>query len=214
MRQLAKIAVLVVCIGSMAACQAQVSPEQLTATAAAQAVVQAAATATAAQAATDAVPSATPSITPTHNPFPTPVIANIYAAEQRFEGGWMFWLQPNAQIWLLSYNSAGASIWTVYDDNFVEGEAESDPQIVPPEGRFQPVRGFGKLWREKPEVRETLGWTIDIERGHTTRYEYHHGGSVDSNSTYQPAPGYHLVQGINGDTFRFNEGVFTWQIES
>ena len=33
--------------------------------------------------------------------FPTPVTAQIGMAEQLFEGGRMFWLQPTGQIWVL-----------------------------------------------------------------------------------------------------------------
>ena len=35
---------------------------------------------------------------------------------------------------------------------------EEDPDIIPPEGYYEPVRGFGKVWREERGVREHLGW--------------------------------------------------------
>ena len=41
----------------------------------------------------------------------------------------------------------------------------TDPAIVPPDGRFQPIRGFGKLWRERPDVRDRLGWALGVELG-------------------------------------------------
>ena len=170
------------------------------------------ATFAAAMAATEAVPIPTPILTPTPDPFPTPVIVPIYLAEQRFEGGWMFWLQPNQQIWLLTVNDDGENIWSVYDDTFVEGDAESDPDIVPPEGMRQPIRGFGKLWRENLEVRTAIGWALEAERGSTTRYEYHHGGDVDAGNQYISAPGYHLVESMYGDIFRLNEPDSSWQI--
>ena len=214
-----QVVCLMSCLALLTACQGQsTSPADLTATADAEALAQAvatansiAATATAVQAATDAAPTATPTVTPTPDPFPTTVIGSIYVAEQRFEGGWLFWLQPNSQIWVLSVADDGQNIWSVYDDTFVDGEAESDPQIVPPEGRLQPIRGFGKLWRENPEVRQTIGWALQIEQGHTTRYEYHHGGFVDDNNKYVAEPGYHLVTSVNGDIFKFIEEAFTWQ---
>jgi hypothetical protein len=46
---------------------------------------------------------------------------------------------------------------------------ESDPSIVPPEGYYQPVRGFGKLWRE--ELRSALGWALAPERSYTAQYQ-------------------------------------------
>lgn len=159
-------------------------------------------------------PSITPTATttPTPDPFPTPVEGQIYVAEQRFEDGWMFWLQPVGQIWLLTIDEDNRGVWTTYDDTFIEGELEIDPKIIPPEGLIQPERGFGKLWRENPEVREAIGWAVEEELGHTTRYEYHAGGTVTDDNEYEQGPGYHLVESLFGDTFRFNEGSFTWQI--
>lgn len=222
MTKVTRIIWLVLCFVLLAACQGPtVSPEQQTSTAEAQAVAQhiatlgsIAATETAVQSATNAVPTATATITPTPDPFPTPVIGAIYVAEQRFEGGWMFWLQPNGQIWLLTVDYSGNNIWTVYDDTFVDGEVEFDPQLVAPENRHQPVRGFGKLWRENLEVRQTMGWALDLEMGHTTRYEYRQGGHLNENNEYVPAPGYHRVESVSGDIFRFNEENFTWEIIS
>ncbi|MCY3779630.1 MAG: hypothetical protein OXG78_04915 [Chloroflexi bacterium] len=225
MFRLQRILWLTICIIIVSACQGPgIAPEQQTATAESQAVAQhiatlgsIAATNTAihvteavARAATEAAPTDTPTITPTPDPFPTPVKGNIYVAEQRFEGGRMFWLQPNGQIWLLSADEAGKNIWSVYNDTFVEGEVESDPQIVPPENRHQPVRGFGKLWRENLEVRQELGWALETEIGHTTRYEYRQGGHLNDQNVYVPGPGYHLLRSASGDTFRFDEGTFTW----
>lgn len=159
-------------------------------------------------------PSITPTATttPTPDPFPTPVEAQIYVAEQRFEDGWLFWLQPVGQLWVLTVNENNEGIWSVYEDTFIEGDPEIDPEIVPPEGKYQPVRGFGKLWRANPEVRDALGWALDAELGHTTRYEYHAGGTVNEAIEYEQGPGYHLVESLFGDTFRFNEGSFTWQL--
>ena len=217
-----RLACLIACLILLTACQSQsTSPADLTATALSEALVQAvatadslAATATAIMVATESAPTATPTVTPTPDPFPETIVGSIYVAEQRFEDGWMFWLQPNAQIWVLSVDEGGRNVWSVYDDTFVEGEAETDTQIVPPRDRFQPIRGFGKLWRENPEVRLALGWALDIERGHTTRYEYHHGGSVNKNNDYVPGPGYHQVESLSAGVFRFIESSRSWQVES
>ncbi len=170
-------------------------------------------------------PSITPTATttPTPDPFPTPVEGQIYVAEQRFEDGWMFWVEPVAQIWVLTIEESEDGeetnrIWSVYEDSFAEGEPEIDPEIVPPEGLYQPERGFGKLWRENPEVREAVGWALEPELGHTTRYEYHAGGEVITDEEteeleYEPGPGYHLVESLFGDLFQFNEDDFSWSVE-
>ena len=44
-----------------------------------------------------------------------------------------------------------------------EGEPESDPAFAPPAGKQQPVRGFGKVWRQHPELREAIGWALAKE---------------------------------------------------
>lgn len=215
------LACFMTCLIILTACQSQsTSPADLTATALSEALVQAvatadslAATATAIMVATESAPTATPTITPTPDPFPETIVGSIYVAEQRFENGWVFWLQPISQIWVLTVDEGGRNVWSVYDDTFVEGEAETDPQIVPPRDRFQPIRGFGKLWRENPEVRMALGWALDIERGHSTDYEYHHGGSVNDDNQYVPGPGYHQVESLSG-VFRFIESSRSWQVES
>lgn len=198
-------------LATLTACQGQVVTERvIIVTATPDRGVTA--TFEAAQAATEAAATATPTLTPTPDPFPTPVIGAIYVAEQRFERGWMFWLQPNQQIWLLTVNDDDEHLWAVYDDVFVEGDIETDSDIVAPEGKQQPVRGFGQLWRENLEVRSAIGWALEDELGHTTRYEYHHGGALGANNEYIPGPGYHLVESLYGDTFRFNEVDSTWQI--
>ena len=228
MRRVGNIACLLTCFVFLNACQSEstAGPNQ-TATALSAALIQAvatadslAATATAIMVATESAPTATPAatvtptITPTPDPFPEAIIGSIYVAEQQFEGGWMFWLQPNMQIWVLTVDAGGQNIWSVYDDTFADGDAESDPQIVPPQGRFQPIRGFGKLWRENPEVRLATGWAVALELGHTTRYEYHHGGYVTADNKYVPEPGYHQVKSLGGDTYYFIEDSRTWRVES
>lgn len=151
--------------------------------------------------------------TPQPAALPTVTEGSIYVAEQRFEKGWMLWLQPVEQIWVIFINDSGEHIWEAYDDTFAEGEIESDPQIVPPEDLFQPIRGFGKLWRSNPEVRTALGWALADELGHTTRYEYHPGAAVSENGDYRPGPGHHQVESLYGDIFRLSEADSTWQID-
>lgn len=42
--------------------------------------------------------------------------------------------------------------------HFPRGEAEFDPAFSPPDGRQQPMRGFGKVWREHTDLRDAIGW--------------------------------------------------------
>ncbi|MEP7292244.1 MAG: hypothetical protein ABI835_10690 [Chloroflexota bacterium] len=163
-------------------------------------------------AATDATAVTTQEATPLPPNFPTPVVAEVQVAEQLFEHGRMFWVEPIKQIWVLKITGEGHGTWSVYEDTFVDGEQETDPNLIPPDGRYQPERGFGKLWRESGNLREELGWGITPEFGYVSRYEYHAGGTVDANGQYVAGPGYHIVFSLGGELFRFNETDGTWQL--
>lgn len=170
--------------------------------------------------ATDAVtPSATATqtstMTPTPDVFPTPVVGQIYIAEQSYQTGRMLWLQPIDQIWVIYTDEAGRNIWAVYNDTFEEGMLETDPTIeaqIPEPGLIQPERGFGKLWRENPEIRNRLGWAIEPEFGYSTRYEYRAGGEVNAQNEYVPGPGVHLVETLNREVLTFDVESGTWSI--
>ena len=124
------------------------------------------------------VPSTPPQPSPTADGYPGVTINQIQVAEQVFENGRMFWIGPTQQIWVMIITDEGRGDWRIFEDSFVEGEAEFDPEIVPPEGLEQPTRGFGKLWRENPDLREALGWAITPEFGFVTNYEYHPVGNI------------------------------------
>ncbi|MBN1813452.1 MAG: hypothetical protein JXA14_16565 [Anaerolineae bacterium] len=106
---------------------------------------------------------------------PAPAACPLYepsatwAAEQPFENGRMAWLEEvrgetfvtQRQI-LVFYNDGK---YEQYQDAWMEGQPESDPSIVPPSGLYQPIRGFGKVWRENTSVRDNLGWATVPEQG-------------------------------------------------
>jgi hypothetical protein len=83
-------------------------------------------------------------------------------ADQIFENGRMFWREDEQAIYVLHRDNT----WEVFADTFVEGEAESDPSLTAPANRVQPIRGFGKVWREQPALRERLGWATAREVGY------------------------------------------------
>lgn len=157
-------------------------------------------------------PTPTPTLTPTPDPFPEPIMMDVYVAEQRYQNGRMFWLQSTDQIIVMVEQGENGGVWAAYEDTFEDGEIEFDPDIITPdENLMQPVRGFGKLWRENVEVRESLGWALEAELGHTTTYEYHAGGTVNEQNEYVPGPGYHVLVSLFGDVYRLNEGDWTWE---
>lgn len=163
---------------------------------------------------TETNPAPTAQPTPTPDLFPTPVEGTIQVAEQPFEHGRMFWIQPRGQIWVMIETEDGHGRWRVYEDTFEDGQPEYDPAIVPPaEGLYQPERGFGKLWREQAEVREALGWAVTPDEfGYVSRYEYHLLRTVDEMGTPTASrAGYHILFSLYEEPFRFNEADGTWQ---
>lgn len=166
------------------------------------------------QAATTGTPPVTSSAaTQLPENFPTPVVGQVYVAEQAFQNGRMFWLEPSDQIWILAEDDQGNQRWLVYNNTWNDTMPESDETIQPPEaGLQQPIRGFGKLWRENQNVRDLLGWAVDPEFGHVTRYEFHAGGSVNDDGEFISGPGYHLITALNGDVLKIEEASRTWTI--
>lgn len=92
-----------------------------------------------------------------------PAARQVWVAVQAFERGRMIWREDSRQIAVLTADGR----WLEYADTWQEGQPEQDPAITPPAGRSQPVRGFGKLWRNEPAVRAALGWASEAERGVT-----------------------------------------------
>lgn len=88
--------------------------------------------------------------------------------EQHFEHGTMIWVQEQDMIYVLYEDDQYTTKWEVYVDEWDEGDPIDDPNIVPPPGYYQPLRGFGLVWREQPFVRERLGWAVDLEGGYDT----------------------------------------------
>lgn len=115
---------------------------------------------------------------------PSVAATNTSAAEQPFQGGRMIWLEQVQaggavmQKQLLVFYDDGK--YEQYEDTWTDAEPESDPAIVPPAGLHQPVRGFGKLWRENPSVRDRLGWATTPEQGFDTEWQQQIRESIPS----------------------------------
>jgi LysM repeat protein len=92
------------------------------------------------------------------------------AAGQDFEGGRVLWYQAagvysQPQLYVI-YNDG---TWAQYTDSWNSSQPFDDPSIIPPAGRFTPVAGIGKMWREAPGVRVKLGWAYAPEQPFTGR---------------------------------------------
>ncbi len=88
------------------------------------------------------------------------------AAEQYFERGVMLYIRPpgaaTGYIYVITTTPLPVS-WQRFADTWTEGEPESGGE-TPPDNLIEPKRGFGKVWREQPGVREAVGWAISAER--------------------------------------------------
>ncbi len=80
-------------------------------------------------------------------------------AYQQFENGTMVWRQDTSQIYVFFNDGT----WRSFADTFKEGDRESDPTLLPPGGKLQPIRGFGKVWRDHEGLRDKLGWAVAKE---------------------------------------------------
>lgn len=101
---------------------------------------------------------------------PYPYQGDTQIAYQPFERGAMLWLPGFGPrlgygvIVLTRDPSTGATNWQVFPDRWYEGQPASGGE-TPPAGLVEPVRGFGKVWRENPAVRQALGWATAPENG-------------------------------------------------
>ncbi|MBP6017031.1 MAG: hypothetical protein KA586_09950 [Candidatus Promineofilum sp.] len=89
----------------------------------------------------------------------TPGAATVSTAYAPFAGGQMLWRGDTDMIYVLYQDGTWASYpnaWQSGDPEFSCGEA--DPLTTP-------VRGFGRVWCDHPEVREALGAATAAEIG-------------------------------------------------
>jgi hypothetical protein len=96
-------------------------------------------------------------------------------AHQPFQNGAMFWVQGigsrlgSGIIVVIRDPATGAMTWRTYNNTWYDGQPESGGETPPP-GLYEPVRGFGKIWRDYPDVRAALGWATAPELGNQGEY--------------------------------------------
>jgi serine/threonine-protein kinase len=117
----------------------------------------------------------------------------VAAAWQPFEHGLMLWREDLNLIYTLD----AANRWASFGDTWRETDAVSDPVLSPPEGWYQPVRGFGKIWRERPGVGDGLGWATAEEAGFRAVIQEFNGSLV----WYDPAGQRYFIL-LNNHTYR------------
>lgn len=99
---------------------------------------------------------------------------------QFYEHGAMFWRQEDRSIFVISdlaiEQGQESDTWWRLDDTYQEDEEEGDTGLQPPEGLIQPVRGFGKVWRNNAFIREALGWATTPETPLDSQWLQFEGG--------------------------------------
>jgi hypothetical protein len=98
-------------------------------------------------------------------------------AAAQFERGVMYWLDtPSGPVIYALAVQRGAH---VSYQGFVDTWRAGDPVTVglnPPTGLYEPARGFGKVWRDNPEIRQLLGWALEPERAVSASFQaFEHG---------------------------------------
>jgi hypothetical protein len=107
--------------------------------------------------------------------------AQVYpGVAQHFERGLMVWSDGSDQIFIF-YNDGGSfqgqslNAYDITPDRWWPWMPENDPGIEPPQGYYQPIRGFYMAWAEPDYItfhaRERLGWATDREFPLTVSYQ-------------------------------------------
>ncbi len=119
-------------------------------------------------------------------------VTSATSAEQAFERGTMIWL--SGPIYVL-YSDGRLQQYT---DTFNASVDPASGGESPPSGLIEPVRGFGKVWRNNPDVRSGLGWGVAAEAGGSAAVlRFERGWMVD------------LTQ--RGDILVLADSAGTWQ---
>lgn len=84
----------------------------------------------------------------------------VAVTEQTFQGGAMLARADNNQVYALIRPT---SRWLSFANTWRPGEVLPSAGVRPA-GTFEPLRGFGKIWRDQPAVKLQLGWPVYDER--------------------------------------------------
>lgn len=157
---------------------------------------------------------------------PTPFVCKAEIVEQTFEQGFMFWVggsvdercksehdfEPGSgEIWVLILDEDDAQYgeWYAFVDDWDEDtDPEDDPDMDPEdEDLRQPVRGFGKVWRDEltEDQRDDLGYATAGEFKFVTDYRYDPGGFLNEAGEFVPRPGIHRLVALGGEQLFFDE---------
>jgi hypothetical protein len=97
----------------------------------------------------------------------------VSLAAVEMENGYMLYDGGAKKVYVLPYRGGAL----IYDDTWTDGQ---DPGGAPGprQGLVEPSRGFGKVWRENPSVKEALGYARGTERGFTGETQAYERGVI------------------------------------
>lgn len=107
-------------------------------------------------------------------------------AAQRFERGGMYWLEEPDTI--LVYGDSGGK---AYVADLPQNQPDTDPTLIPPPGLYQPVRGFGLVWRGLTalgDMRPALGWAVEPEYAYTFSFQCNAAPDLRNEACYVLGP--------------------------
>ena len=104
----------------------------------------------------------------------------VKTAFQPFEHGSMLYIDRTTYTTeRIIYVFFDDGTYQPFEDTWREGQPVNGG-LTPPQGRFEPIRGFGKVWREGTgaRVRERLGWGTAPEKGAEGAYQRFERGEM------------------------------------
>ncbi len=158
-------------------------------------------------------------------PLDAPFMCRAEVVEQTFEHGYMFWVggsteercktqhtfaPGSGEIWVAILDETGrVGDWLIFVDEWDENtEPESDPDMEPDDpDLIQPIRGFGKVWREglSNRQRRAIGYATAGEFKFVTDYRYDPGGFLNKEGEFVPRPGMHTILALGGERLLYDE---------
>jgi hypothetical protein len=87
----------------------------------------------------------------------------VLGSTQAFERGLMIWRSDSKDIYVLFDQGA----FLTFRDTWSSGMTPLSCDSSPPEDRFQPAYGFGKVWCDDPNVQEDLGFATAVEHNYS-----------------------------------------------
>lgn len=102
----------------------------------------------------------------------------LEAVGQDFEGGRAYRYAPDpsypADQRGTIYVIFNDGEWVTIPDTWDSSQPSSDPNLVVPEGRYQPIDSIGKLWRQNIlNIRDRLGWAYEPQNKFSGRIQFY-----------------------------------------